>query len=148
VSLSRRRYISFGKRALELGLTAVDLETELVPSKAYAQSRSTKKPTAGPSVKTAPTPSKGSASVAPTRRFAWEDERSGLPMGLPNHVLEFQLRLTPEDFAAFKLRRRQVEAEIKLTKRLAAGADKEEDTRGSWAREVDASREASSFARS
>ena len=130
----------------------MDLETELVPSKAYAQSRSTKKPTAGPTVKTAPTPSKGSASVAPARRFAWEDERSsGLPMGLPNHVLEFQLRLTPDDFAAFKLRRRQVEAEIKLTKRLAAGADKEEDTRGSWAREspfVDASRETSSFARS
>jgi hypothetical protein len=140
----RQWYISFGKRALREGL---GVENDLVHT-ALLQ----KKKAAGASAG-APAAAGGASAVGEGERhralYAWEKGAEGVaegqggpgspgagpsaPMGLPNHMLEFQLRLTPEEYAAVQLRRRALEAEAKYKARVRAGAAKAGNGSGSGA---------------
>lgn len=58
------------------------------------------------------------------------------PLALPNGMLEFQVRCTPEEFQAIQLKRRMLEAEEKYRSRIAAAKEKGEratrDSFSSW----------------
>lgn len=56
------------------------------------------------------------------------------PLVLPNGMLEFQVRLTPEEYAQVGLLRRRLEAEAKYKARMAAAKDRASAARGDrWA---------------
>jgi hypothetical protein len=59
-------------------------------------------------------------------------EADAAPLRLPNHLLEFQVRLTPEEYSKMCLRRRQYEGELRFRERIAKAekAKTQSKTRG------------------
>jgi hypothetical protein len=131
----RQWYISYGKRALQKGLLKLDggADSGLVPVQLVKPSTVAVKEAAGRKV--LPPVNKGlyswedgggegaggaassSSSAAAAASAAASAVPAG-PMGLPNAMVEFQVRLTPEEFRAMSLRRRQYESELKFKGRI------------------------------
>lgn len=141
----RQWYISYGKRALRAGIARFD--GELVPSamvkpSTAAAREGARKPV--PAVKSglypweqqaaagsaqAPSSTIGNVNTSSAASVAAAQQSSSAaaaassgPLGLPNAMLEFQVRLTPEEFKLMSLRRRQYESEIRFRERIAIAA--------------------------
>lgn len=149
----RQWYISFGKRALREGVGNFD--SELVPA---ALVKTTHKATSKAAIslaaaeRTKPmyawekTAAEGEgASGSPAAASALGGSAalaaSGLgrstagsvsagAIGLPNHMLEFQIRLTPEEYHAMGMKRRALEAELRYKDRVKKAQEKEAKLRG------------------
>jgi hypothetical protein len=115
----RQWYISYGKRALRSGVSSFN--AEVVPSALV------KKGAAEAEGRGA-----GAGRAAGKALYTWEGDASGLgasassfdggaPLPLPNHMLEFQLRLSSEEYAAFTAKRRGFEAELRYKERQTRG---------------------------
>lgn len=115
----RQWYISYGKRALRSGVSS--FHDEVVPAALV------KKGAAEAEGRGA-----GAGRAAGKALYTWEGDASGLgasaasfdggvPLPLPNHMLEFQLRLTGEEYAAFTAKRRGYEAELRYKERQTRG---------------------------
>lgn len=132
----RQWYVSYGRQALLSGVT--DFSGELVPSSIL---------TKGAAATAAASARKAAAAVAappplPKGIYSWEEEGSssahavsseghhsslsmdasgnGAPLlTLPNHMLEFQVRMSPDEFKAMSVKRRQYEGELRFKDRIA-----------------------------
>jgi hypothetical protein len=136
----RQWYISFGKRALREGIPfeadgAGIVSPMLVARHGFAHARN-----GSGQVRSAASerllPGSG-AAAAPGPLYPWEQDApvggpeeggaAGAPVSLPHGMLEFQIRLTPEQWAQVQLRRRQLDAEARYTARLTQAKERERD---------------------
>jgi hypothetical protein len=130
----RQWYVSYGRQALLSGVT--DFSGELVPSSILTKGAA--------ATAAAASARKAAAAFAappplPKGIYSWEDESNSAhpssseayattssdvasnvaPLTLPNHMLEFQVRMSPEEFKAMSVKRRQYEGELRFKDRIA-----------------------------
>lgn len=145
----RQWYISFGKKAIEMGLTEQDLEKELLPRrlldliKEHMEKR--KRSVGNSSVGRTRTLSQTKSNISqsfdtPTKPlYSWEVEptpsylrsprrqkssttdegNTADPMKLPHGQLSFHIVMTEDEYNKMSVRRRQIEAEMKYRERVA-----------------------------
>lgn len=131
----RQWYISFGKRALRegipLGADASIVSPALVAKHGFAHSRKASKPTKAElaAAATAKTMYAWEAAAAAATSSAADDapeaSSASEPVSLPHGMLEFQVRLSPDEWSLVQLKRRQMEAEERYRSRVQAAKDKD-----------------------
>ena len=138
----RQWYVSYGRQALLSGVT--DFSGELVPSSILTKGAAA---TAAASARKAAA-AVAAPPPLPKGIYSWEDESNsahfssssdghhhhsssssssstadasggGAHLTLPNHMLEFQVRMSPDEFKAMSVKRRQYEGELRFKDRIA-----------------------------
>ncbi|RYG49386.1 hypothetical protein EON67_06735, partial [archaeon] len=109
----RQWYITFGRRALREGLPMDSIVSADFVRVATAAAVSARRPDFDPSATSSGLPFAATSSSYTPRKplYAWEGGASVSGPGtlqLPNGILEFQVRLTPEEYSQLMLRRRML----------------------------------------